>query len=883
MKRLFLFAFLLFFGITLVADRPAEAASSGSLIKASGPAVYYVWEDRRYVFPNEHIYFSWYDNFDQVETVSDSELATFLIGGNVTYKPGTKLVKIQTDPKVYAVGAGGTLRWITSEEVALALYGPNWNKEVHDVSDAYFLDYRQGDAIAVSQDFDVTTERASVGIFEDLRARDAEPDDTPKKVSFRAVENGNWLDRTTWEDSKIPGSGAEVLIPVGIEVVYNASESGHLKVLNVDGALIFDPTKTTKLTAKMISVGGRLAVGTEEEPIGVGYTATIQLTGASNFTVSDDGLRVAGLLEMHGQVPETAWTRLASGAEAGTTEILLEDEVAWNPGDRIAIASGTRDPGQTEIRTITEVEGALVKFETPLTHMHRADDMLRSEVGLLTRNVRMIGTGEGQGSYVSMHGRAQARIVAAEFEGLGRTGVAGHYALYFDGLGNASDSYLRSSSIHDSGNRCATLRQTHSMEVSGLVAAGVRGHCIATAEGAETDLLLKDNLIMGVMAGDERTDDLVPSGMLLRNPDMTIEGNVIAGSEGYGYWYDLPQSVVKSDGSLLRPRETALASFSGNTAHSSKTGLFVDDLKGEMNYSPSEKAVFTGYSGVLNDERGFWLRGSNLEISNAYLGDNRIGGTFSAFGAELKDSLVVGNPGGGEDQFGFTYLDGPVSVTNVTFRDFVSSEERQAAAFSFHAPNEIIPDPRNSFSSVTFENADAWYAYPPAEAGDYLSVVRDLDNGTTLAARDLFLNVGCTFEDGDTVMTCPGNYPQVLVIFRDAPGTEDVRFERLDTNRAFTLHKGPSFDGKYAYMTLAEGPGYRVTGPTTRSISVITEILEPMIMRFEAPNTATVRVNGAVAEQKPWPDLEPKEYGYDESLGEVVVNIPQNGFVDITW
>ena len=40
------------------------AVGPGELIKASQPAVYYLADDgKRYVFPNERIYFSWYEDF----------------------------------------------------------------------------------------------------------------------------------------------------------------------------------------------------------------------------------------------------------------------------------------------------------------------------------------------------------------------------------------------------------------------------------------------------------------------------------------------------------------------------------------------------------------------------------------------------------------------------------------------------------------------------------------------------------------------------------------------------------------------------------------------------------------------------------------------------
>jgi len=120
----------------------------GSLIKASGDSVYYFGNDaKRYVFPNSRVYFSWYNDFSGVQTITDQELALIPIGGNVTYKPGVKLVKITTDPKVYAVAPNGVLRWIETEEAAVALYGNSWGSLVEDVPDVFFTNYVMGDSI----------------------------------------------------------------------------------------------------------------------------------------------------------------------------------------------------------------------------------------------------------------------------------------------------------------------------------------------------------------------------------------------------------------------------------------------------------------------------------------------------------------------------------------------------------------------------------------------------------------------------------------------------------------------------------------------------------------------------------------------------------------
>jgi hypothetical protein len=138
------------------------AVTDGSLIKASGPAVYYVGADElRYVFPNDRIFFSWYSGFGGVVTVSDSELAAFRIGGNVTYRPGTRLVKIQSDPKVYAVAKGGVLRWMKTEAAASAIFGSGWNKLVDDLSDSFFVNYTVGADISSSDDYDAAAEQGS--------------------------------------------------------------------------------------------------------------------------------------------------------------------------------------------------------------------------------------------------------------------------------------------------------------------------------------------------------------------------------------------------------------------------------------------------------------------------------------------------------------------------------------------------------------------------------------------------------------------------------------------------------------------------------------------------------------------------------------------------
>lgn len=130
----------------LTVNTAKAAAQAGDLIKMDGlSSVYYLGNDgKRYVFPSESVYFSWYADFSGVVTIPASELQTYPLGSNVTMRPGTKLVKITTDPSVYAVTPNGVLRKIQSEADAIALYGSNWNKIIVDVADSFFTNYTVG-------------------------------------------------------------------------------------------------------------------------------------------------------------------------------------------------------------------------------------------------------------------------------------------------------------------------------------------------------------------------------------------------------------------------------------------------------------------------------------------------------------------------------------------------------------------------------------------------------------------------------------------------------------------------------------------------------------------------------------------------------------------
>jgi hypothetical protein len=134
-------------GVTL--PKLPASMQIGNLVKIDGnTAVYYIGADhKRHAFPNQKVYESYYADFSQVKTVSADDLASVGLGANMKLRAGTWLMKITSDPKVYAVEPNGTLRWVKTETVAKSLYGENWNKKIIDIGVALFSDYTVGNPI----------------------------------------------------------------------------------------------------------------------------------------------------------------------------------------------------------------------------------------------------------------------------------------------------------------------------------------------------------------------------------------------------------------------------------------------------------------------------------------------------------------------------------------------------------------------------------------------------------------------------------------------------------------------------------------------------------------------------------------------------------------
>ncbi|TAL19388.1 hypothetical protein EPN90_03505 [Patescibacteria group bacterium] len=169
----------------------AATITAGSLIKGTSfsSVYYYSSNGKRYVFPNEKTYKTWYSDFSGVVTIPDTQLSVIPIGGNVTYRPGVKMVKITTAPRVYTVAKGGVLRWVTQESIASAYYGADWNKKIDDIPDAFFTNYTEGAMISASADYNPITE-TTVATTIDVDKGISQPTVQPKTVDVTYTLTG---------------------------------------------------------------------------------------------------------------------------------------------------------------------------------------------------------------------------------------------------------------------------------------------------------------------------------------------------------------------------------------------------------------------------------------------------------------------------------------------------------------------------------------------------------------------------------------------------------------------------------------------------------------------------------------------------------------------
>ncbi|KAK2902259.1 cell surface hyaluronidase isoform X2 [Channa argus] len=294
---------------------------------------------------------------------------------------------------------------------------------------------------------------------------------------------------------------------------------------------------------------------------------------------------------------------------------------------------------------------------------------------------------------------------------------------------------------------------------------------------------------------------------------------------------------------------TPLGIFYNNRVHSNfKAGLFIDKrvkttnasaadpreylcldngarFRPHQNADPSRPrvaAVIDTLISFKNNDLGAWIRGGDIIIQNSGFADNGVGLSFASDGSypkdegssqEVKHSLFVGesrNRGtnGGQNKYwglggadgkmrtlprnrtfpirGFQIYDGPVRLTQSTFRQFTPTPERYTSAVGFNLKNTWQLTPRNNLSQLSFHSSvglrtffgrpGQWFEDNDLD-GDKNSIFHDVD-GSITGYRDTYIgradnyliqHPGCVNMSQWNGVICSGRYSQVYIQTLGAP------------------------------------------------------------------------------------------------------------------
>uniref|UniRef100_A0A8C7RVK0 hyaluronoglucosaminidase n=1 Tax=Oncorhynchus mykiss TaxID=8022 RepID=A0A8C7RVK0_ONCMY len=292
-----------------------------------------------------------------------------------------------------------------------------------------------------------------------------------------------------------------------------------------------------------------------------------------------------------------------------------------------------------------------------------------------------------------------------------------------------------------------------------------------------------------------------------------------------------------------RAELTPLGIFYNNRVHSNfKAGLFIDKgvkttnasaadpreylcLDNNARFRPHENAdpnrprvaaLIDTLIAFKNNDLGAWIRGGDITIQNSGFADNGVGLSFASDGSYPKDegssqevtqSLFVGesrNRGfnGGQNKYwgqggadgkmrtlprnrtfpirGFQIYDGPVRITQSTFRNYIPTKERFTSAVGFNLKNTWQLTPRNNLSKLSFQptvglraffgRPGQWFDENDLD-GDKNSIFHDVD-GSVTGYRDTYVgradnylirHPGCINITQWNGVVCSGTYSQVYI------------------------------------------------------------------------------------------------------------------------
>lgn len=319
----------------------------------------------------------------------------------------------------------------------------------------------------------------------------------------------------------------------------------------------------------------------------------------------------------------------------------------WGVGSEVMITSHTLKPKDLKVRKVegTEVVGdqTYVYIDSPIPkHTTMAESPEYAvEVALLSREV-LIKPMDDVEPLQPLHGghfmvlqtpEVAQHIEGVEFRKMGQQGVIGRYPLHIHLCENTNGTVISKNTVRESFQRCYVVHGSHNVTLKENVAYDTFGHCYMVEDGAEQDNKFHYNIGAttkitpdeGVLSIAE--SDMFASTFWISNPNNEFIGNVCAGGEDTGFWYEFLE-LVRGPSSYqdpmysINPSEFDFGGFKDNVMHSYDGDGFKLYPNG---YFPETHAAFQDTRSFRNAGDGVLLHNSaKLYIQGGVYADNRV-------------------------------------------------------------------------------------------------------------------------------------------------------------------------------------------------------------------------------------------------------------------
>jgi len=439
-----------------------------------------------------------------------------------------------------------------------------------------------------------------------------------------------------WDTLGIEADGNDVTLPSNTKILvqgcmFVSSEANPYGIITIpDTSELIFADDDISVHAFGFRVEGKMKLGSETCRLHSKINITLHGTrpnAVGDVSTAYKAIQVSGgELEVFGSLFYPTWTRLAAPANAGATELFLQNSVNWRQGAKIVL-TGTevkdaRDWHRNEEAIISSVRVnrgfSRITLTAPLQFHHFASADYQGEVGLLSHNIKIEGyegsspptdtsnaicsdsqfSGftcqnkylTGYGAHVIIMTGGSGKASGVELFRVGQTNFLGRYPWHFHNLNEeGSGSYFKDSSVHESYFRCVVIHGTNKTQVENNVAFDAIGHCYYLEDGVEERNTLKWNLASHIhviggappWGGAQFINDVLQSQNLINPADTTasgfyisnaynrIVGNVASGGYSGFSFPALPTPIGDHKDEAFEPWKRPTLEFDSNQAHSS--------------------------------------------------------------------------------------------------------------------------------------------------------------------------------------------------------------------------------------------------------------------------------------------------------------------------